>query len=249
MPPVPPLMMSSPQGLGSLGTPRSARPRTTPSYRADCGTFTRQARHIVAPQVGLNAMVSALGGLKAPWEVSATQKFTPRLSHPPETHRPFSVGRSRAQNMLAVALATQDDQAKVRRLEQALETPCVRYERAQTPRLMQVARDATVLRGELTRKDRKKAWQDKQEKEKKEEKEEKEEKKEKSEAHETPKPPPSPEDLLKEEEAAALRIQSLYRGQKDRQTVKAMAAQEAQAATRIQSIYRGQVARREIRAE
>ncbi|CAL1169365.1 unnamed protein product [Cladocopium goreaui] len=94
-------------------------------------------------------MVSALGGLK---EVSATQKFTPRLSHPPETHRPFSVGRSRAQNMLAVALATQDDQAKVRRLEQALETPCVRYERAQTPRLMQVARDATVLRGELTRK-------------------------------------------------------------------------------------------------
>lgn len=249
MPPVPPLVMSSPQGLGSLGTPRSARPRTTPSYRADCGTFTRQARHIVAPQVGLNAMVSALGGLKAPWEVSATQKFTPRLSHPPETHRPFSVGRSRAQNMLAVALATQDDQAKVRRLEQALETPCVRYERAQTPRLMQVARDATVLRGELTRKDRKKAWQDKQEKEKKEEKEEKEEKQEKSEAHENPKPPPSPEDLLKEEEAAALRIQSLYRGQKDRQTVKAMAAQEAQAATRIQSIYRGQVARREIRAE
>ena len=37
---------------------------------------------------------------------------------------------------------------------------------------------------------------------------------------------------MKEEEAAALRIQSLYRGQKDRQTVKAMAAQEAQAAPR-----------------
>lgn len=246
MPPVPPLVMSSPQGLGSLATPRSSSAwRTTPSYRADCGTFTRPARHIVAPQVGLNAMVSALGGLKAPWEVSATQKFTPRLSHPPETHRPFSVGRSRAQKMLAVALATQDDQAKVRRLEQALETPCVRYERAQTPRLMQVARDATVLRGELTRKDRKKAWQDKQ----KEKQEEKEEKEKPSASPEPPRSQPSPEELLKEEEAAALRIQSLYRGQKDRQTVKAMAAQEAQAATRIQSIYRGQVARREIRAE
>lgn len=39
--------------------------------------------------------------------------------------------------MLNMALATQDDQAKARRLEQALATPCVRYERAATPRLMQ----------------------------------------------------------------------------------------------------------------
>jgi len=36
---------------------------------------------------------------------------------------------------------------------------------------------------------------------------------------------------LKEEEAAALRIQSLYRGGKDRKAVKAMAEQEARADT------------------
>ena len=38
---------------------------------------------------------------------------------------------------------------------EALETPCVRYERAATPRLMQVAREATIVRRELTKKDRK----------------------------------------------------------------------------------------------
>eukprot|EP00434_Breviolum_minutum_P036654 symbB.v1.2.032485.t1/scaffold3904.1/size48501/7 len=196
-------------------------------------------------------MVSALGSLKAPWEVSATQKFTPRQSHPPEPQRPFSVGRSRAQNMLNMALATQDDQAKVRRLDQALETPCVRYERAATPRLMQVAREATIVRRELTKKDRKNAWE-----------ETKEEEKPMAPAH----PEKSAEELLKEEEAAALRIQSLYRGGKDRkapgitplpspatalddsphQAVKAMAEQEARAATRIQSVYRGKATRREM---
>lgn len=48
------------------------------------------------------------------------------------------------------------------------------------------------------------------------------------------------QDLLKEEEAAALRIQSLYRGQKDRQTVKAMAAQEAQAVPRRNGCWLGE---------
>ena len=78
-------------------THRSSRPRTSPAYDE---TLARSARHIVQPQVGLNAMISALGGLKAPWvprclifaalrlqEVSATQKFTPRSSHPPECNR------------------------------------------------------------------------------------------------------------------------------------------------------------------
>ena len=63
--------------------------------------------------------------------------------------RPFSVGRSRAQHMLNMALATTDDEAKARRLEQALAAPCVRYERAATPRLMQVAREAQKARREL----------------------------------------------------------------------------------------------------
>jgi len=133
--------------------------------------------------------------------------------------------------MLNMALATQDDQAKVRRLDQALETPCVRYERAATPRLMQVAREATIVRRELTKKDRKNAWE-----------ETKEEEKPMVPAH----PEKSAEELLKEEEAAALRIQSLYRGGKDRQAVKAMAEQEARAATRIQSVYRGKATRREM---
>lgn len=172
-------------------------------------------------------MVSALGNLKAPWEVSATQKFTPRQSHPPEPHRPFSVGRSRAQNMLNMALATKDDKAKVRRLDQALETPCVRYERAATPRLFQVSHEAQQVRRHLAKEN---AWAEKTT---------------------TSGPPkkaaPTPEEIQKEEEQAALRIQSLYRGGKDREAVKKMAQQEAEAATKIQSVFRGQAARRELK--
>ncbi|CAJ1398587.1 unnamed protein product [Effrenium voratum] len=218
MPPVPALALSSPHGLG-VTTPRSAasrsaRPSTTPSYNWESATFSRSARHIVTPQVGLSAMVSALGNLKAPWEVSATQKFTPRMStDAAASERPFSVGRSRAQHMLNMALSTQDDQAKVRRLEQALEMPCVRYERAATPRLMQVARDAQSAQRELTKKERR-AQRDA--------------------ALAKPKAAPAAPSVQDEdvgdEEKAALRIQSLYRGGKDREAVKKMKDEETQAA-------------------
>ena len=90
MPPLPPLVMSSPHGLGT--------PRTRPIRpRAQEETLPPSARHVLQPQVGLNAMISALGGLKAPWEVSATQKFTPRSSHPPEANRRGAVGEDRIQ--------------------------------------------------------------------------------------------------------------------------------------------------------
>eukprot|EP00913_Durusdinium_trenchii_P015796 g14844.t1 len=47
--------------------------------------------------------------------------------------------------------SAQDDKAKVRRLDQALETPCVRYERAATPRLFQVSHEAQQVRRHLAK--------------------------------------------------------------------------------------------------
>mmetsp|Transcript_55216 Transcript_55216/g.129592 ORF Transcript_55216/g.129592 Transcript_55216/m.129592 type:complete len:248 (-) Transcript_55216:291-1034(-) len=244
MPPVPPLALTSPHGLG-VTTPRSlssrpTQPSTGGSYQPSVGAFSRSARHIVTPQVGLSAMVQALGDLKAPWEVTSTQKFTPRRETPPDalaSVRPFSVGRARAQRQLQTALATQDEWAKVRRLEQALESPCVRYERATTPRLSQVTREAQSARRELF----KKGLQPKPA----------EPVKPTAPAKPESEPvvvaaPLSPEEAQrKEEEAAALRIQSLHRGRKEREAVKKMVDEETKAATKIQSVFRGQAARKE----
>mmetsp|Transcript_67768 Transcript_67768/g.150080 ORF Transcript_67768/g.150080 Transcript_67768/m.150080 type:complete len:244 (+) Transcript_67768:122-853(+) len=241
MPPVPPLALTSPHGLG-VTTPRSisSRASTRPNTAGDFqpgAAFSRSARHIVTPQVGRSAMVRALGDLKAPWEVSATQKFTPRHDTPLDalaSVRPFSVGRARAQKQLETALATQDQWAKVRRLEQALENPCIRYERAVTPRLSQVTRDAQAAKQQLFKQGLQPAPKPKPKPKPKQ-----------------PMPPAepalSPEEIQrKEEEAAALRIQSLYRGGKDREAVQKIKEEETKAATKIQSVFRGQAARREL---
>eukprot|EP00440_Ansanella_granifera_P044349 gb/GFBE01048068.1/.p1 GENE.gb/GFBE01048068.1/~~gb/GFBE01048068.1/.p1 ORF type:complete len:263 (+),score=68.25 gb/GFBE01048068.1/:1-789(+) len=255
MPPVPSLAMSSPHGLGATtprGAPMSGRSmpgsRPTTGNGAMSGTnpgaFSLSARHIIAPQVGMSAMVSALGNLKAPWEQG---KITPLNSARGEdaAPRPYFVGRARAKEQLNMAFSTQDEAARLRRLEQAIDTPAVRFDEALTPRYLQASRQAQVLSKTLNAQERRQAQKEA-------------ERAEQQKVAAAPAPPPAPapaaeaaaeeaaEELQYDEEeaAAALRIQSLYRGKKERQEVQQMVEEETKAATKIQSVYRGKASRK-----
>eukprot|EP00439_Symbiodinium_sp_Y106_P026835 s7454_g3.t1 len=250
MPPVPPLALTSPHGLG-VTTPRSlssrpTQPSTGGSYQPSVGAFSRSARHIVTPQVGLSAMVQALGDLKAPWEVTSTQKFTPRRETPPDalaSVRPFSVGRARAQRQLQTALATQDSfLCKCATTRAGIGEPlCALREGDHAAALAghtggpvsqegalqeglpaKPESEPVVVAAPLSPEDSDRAGT----------------------GTHVANPSVSPEEAQrKEEEAAALRIQSLHRGRKEREAVKKMVDEETKAATKIQSVFRGQAAR------
>lgn len=123
-----------------LGSPRT--PRAPPSAAARLGLGGRDAgaslqlsaRHILKPQVGMSAMRAALGDKKPAWEQPA---LSPRAAAPPPTcedkgvaKQPYHVGRARARGELRLALGTLDEAAQLRRLDQALKSPVVEFETA-----------------------------------------------------------------------------------------------------------------------
>lgn len=202
------------------------------------GGFSTSARHIIQPQVGMSAMVSALGNLSAPWEQPSAQKlFSPRAAMAKvEEPRRYLVGRARAKDQLNMALATQDEAAQLRRLEQALEVPSVRYDEVLTPRVMKAAKQLNNLSQTFNSEERaRKKTQETQPQQQK-----------KKLTEDTPE---AEQEVLQEafdeeEAAAALRIQSLYRGKKEREETKKMVEEETKAATMIQSRYRGKAVRK-----
>jgi len=123
-------------------------------------TLSMSARHILKPQVGVSAMISALGDMKPLWEQrSLTARSsagtpttpTPRSSRTPRTPvRPgqsapgYHVGRMRVREQLSTALGTQDEAAQLRRLEQALESPA-RYDKGCRQNLKKASDTAALL--------------------------------------------------------------------------------------------------------
>jgi len=195
-------------------------------------------------------MVSDLGNSKLPWEQAPAGKFAAvHYNHMAEdVPRPYVVSRARAAQQLDIAFATTDERAKLRRLEQALESPACRYDDALTPRLAKAANQAQVLSERFVIQEKKKLLRKKtQEALKAGIEVDKEKLQEEANKFE------------EEEKAAATRIQSLYRGKKDRKaTGDKMEAkreqerldterrEEEQAATKIQSRFRGKAARKDM---
>lgn len=183
----------------------------------------------------MSAMISALGNLSAPWEQPSAQKlFSPRAAKVEEP-RPYFVGRARAKDQLNMALATQDETAQLRRLEQALEVPSVRYDEVLTPRVMKAAKQLNNLTRTMDSEERKKQQETGVQKQRT-----------MGLTEQTPEDEQdaTQEGFVEEEAAAATRIQSLYRGKKEREETKKMVEEETKAATKIQSRYRGKAVRK-----
>mmetsp|Transcript_89238 Transcript_89238/g.158222 ORF Transcript_89238/g.158222 Transcript_89238/m.158222 type:complete len:257 (+) Transcript_89238:68-838(+) len=253
MPPVPALTMSSPHGLGA--TPRGPfSARSMPGSRpgtgmmAQAGALQLSARHVVAPQVGVATMVSDLGKMKKPWDKTPSEMLAAvhNVHQAEDTPRPYVVGRARAAQQLDIAFSTRDERAKLRRLEQALEAPALRYDDAMTPRMAKAAKTAEVLSRRLLAEDKLSLVKQKMQEAKaagvKVDQAALEE-----EANQ----------FIEEEKAAATRIQSLYRGKKDRKVTQTKIQakrdqaekerrEEEDAATKIQSRFRGKAARKEM---
>jgi len=205
----------------------------------------------MTPQVGLAAMVSDLGNSKLPWEQAPASKFAAVHANHMAEHepRPYVVSRARAAQQLEIAFATTDERAKLRRLEQALESPALRYDDVMTPRMAKAANQAQVLSDRVRIEEKKKLLKTKmQEAQKAGIEVDKEKLQEEANKFE------------EEEKAAATRIQSLYRGKKDRKATESKLVEkreqerldrerreEEHAATKIQSRFRGKAARSQMR--
>lgn len=125
-------------GASNFSTPRgpfSAVDR--PRVRDGGASLQTSARHILKPQVGVAAMMSALGDIKPAWEGakcsarSVASTTTSRLSSDEEQRcsMPYHVGRARVRDQLRLAFETPDEVAQLRRLEHALHSPVGRYDR------------------------------------------------------------------------------------------------------------------------
>lgn len=226
------------------------------------GTLALSARHIVKPQVGIAQMLSALGDLKPSWEKHSQKVPTPRTPRsftlvPPEPAipdtRPYHVGRARARGQLRHALETRDESAQLRRLEHALDSPVVHDDQEMAREVERAADVALNLSHRLrAATDGSNKWNEcaavgdalgaaahaaaakaanaaaELAKEADEEEEEG--------AAEDGNPDPEAAD-------AAVKIQSVYRGKKEREEIRRLQAQEEAAAVRIQSVYRGNIVR------
>jgi len=220
MPPIPHLP------LGRVSTPKTPNtPRQTP--RNDCeakGVLAISARNIVRPQVGLGAMYSALGEVRAPWGPPTTPRLPTkqvqlqqRLSEEKQVR--YHVGESRARQQLRSALTTHDDAARLRRLEQALESVAYQSNRSVRHEFAAASVEADylskVLGSTKTAQELDLSLVDDSGDE--------------------------DDPGLTEEEggAAAVKIQSMYRGRKAAK----QRYDEVEVAMKIQSVYRGKVAR------
>mmetsp|Transcript_116623 Transcript_116623/g.249359 ORF Transcript_116623/g.249359 Transcript_116623/m.249359 type:complete len:260 (-) Transcript_116623:48-827(-) len=250
MPPIPALSLS-----GKLNLP--ATPRGTPlaSYRGKDkgGALPMSARHILKPTVGMGSMISALGDIRPPWDQAAVKSpRSARKTHQDEElfggDKLYSVGRARARGQMRTAVETLDQASQLRRLEQALENPVPRYDQdfrltfewaesqvGNLSRRLQAAEKAR-LEGPVVfdvRIPEVKA------------------KKEAAEEEAAAEEAAAEEDLGEEGEGAATKIQSLYRGKKERAEVERLKKEkeeETAAAVKIQAIHRGKQARKDVDA-
>lgn len=277
------------------GTSNFATPRTPFSARDGGTRLQTSARHILKPQVGVTAMRSALGDIKPAWEganfsARSSASTATAFTNPADLQRasqPYHVGRARIRDQLRLALETPDEAVQLRRLEQTLNSPVGRYDGDMQLEMMKASEQATDIAQRLhaTKTDLP-AWKQDPFADPK-----------RSRSGKKAKPTPAPEneknsvqkevaeevaeeipgDFDSEEaDAAALRIQSVYRGRKDREVVAARrnqieangpteeaderAAAEEQlqmgelgddadaAALRIQSVYRGRKDREAVAA-
>lgn len=272
---IPSLRLDS--GLRPYPTPPSSAASSARKRVRDVqsgGALALSARHIVKPQVGITAMLSALGDLKPSWEKHSQKVGTPRTPRsfslvPPEPPmpdtRPYHVGRARARGQLRLALETRDESAQLRRLEHALGSPVVHddreiareVERAEDvaytlAHRLRAAADDSMTWNELAAvgdatgaaahaaaaKAANKAAEIAMAAEEDEEEGIAEDGNQEDGNHED-----GNQEDGNQEADAALRIQSVYRGKKERDQVRKQHAEEEAAAVRIQSVYRGKSAR------
>lgn len=189
-----------------------------------------------------------IGGDDAGWDQGSRDITDPRE---PDT-RPYHVARARARGQLRHALGTNDGSAQLRRLEMAVRLPAARDDHLIAPELNRAEREAAYLARRLRMRDEELLRANSKQ------------------AHGgghgvntggtqrdggaasaneggDADVEMSEEELLyrKEQKAAATRIQSLYRGNRDREEVK-QHKQEVKAATMIQSLHRGNRARADV---
>mmetsp|Transcript_32269 Transcript_32269/g.57056 ORF Transcript_32269/g.57056 Transcript_32269/m.57056 type:complete len:226 (+) Transcript_32269:125-802(+) len=110
-----------------LPTAGTTSASTTPRSTARSGdAFSVSARHLLKPQVGVAAQLSALGDYSPPWATGKPSTLS--FGRPAPTfsdcdgREPYNVGKSRARAHLKLALSTEDKEAQLRRLGQALES-------------------------------------------------------------------------------------------------------------------------------
>lgn len=115
-------MLGAPSPMPStpMQLPRGSAPTTPRGGDA----LVSSARRMLKPEVGMSAVVSALGSLPPHWDMSrpALAVATNNIELTPRGGGalPYNVGKTRARNQLKYAWATQDEPAQLRRLEQAL---------------------------------------------------------------------------------------------------------------------------------
>mmetsp|Transcript_13706 Transcript_13706/g.35213 ORF Transcript_13706/g.35213 Transcript_13706/m.35213 type:complete len:316 (-) Transcript_13706:148-1095(-) len=159
--------MADQPAVRKLTLPLLSTPRTGPSAAArlsargalpggDRGltprdTMQASARQMLKPQVGVGRMVSALGNTRPAWEERTPRRCAELAREAmdaiitPSPHREYHVGRARARVQLRQAMDTNDEEAQLRRLEQALEIPAVQYDQALIPDLHKVVGQAAEL--------------------------------------------------------------------------------------------------------
>jgi len=93
------------------------------------GPLAASVRRGLRPQVGLAAILSALGDVRPPWEQQCPAAAPPRASSRRRTklgssgggrRSDYHVGRARVRCQLDTALGTREEPAQLRRLQQAL---------------------------------------------------------------------------------------------------------------------------------
>lgn len=211
------------------------------------------------PDVGKQAMLSALGDIPPFWGGSvpgSARGGAGDVGKPPQgladalpakgSTKPYHVGRMRARGQLFTALDTKNEQAQLRRLEQALDTPAARYD----PDLKQIGAFAGRQADTLSNRLRTPIAYVEYTPPQAATSEPAAAVVEQQVVVETSADAEAPEGEDADTAAAAVRIQSRYRGGKDRQAVEAKKQQKKEeaeqtiAATRIQSIHRGNTARK-----
>lgn len=111
--------------LSGARTPRSSSVRSGGST-SNQAPFALSARHLLKPEVGIAASISAMGAMPPPWSkgrpvLGANGKPEPVFVHA-DGKTPYNVGRTRARAQLKLALTTEEETSQLRRLREALDS-------------------------------------------------------------------------------------------------------------------------------
>jgi len=121
-----PLLNMRTAQLAKANTPRGSA-RSTGSGRAP---FALSARHLLKPEVGLGASISAMGATPPVWNKGQSVlkngsggngKNEPHFGGC-DMQAPYNVGRQRARAQLKLGLMTEEETSQLRRLQQALDS-------------------------------------------------------------------------------------------------------------------------------